>query len=258
MYIIKPARNTPAPIIATIPHSGRQLPDNMKEAMVPRHANWLKNTDWYLDQLYDFLPDLGVMTIAASFSRYVCDVNRDPLASAPGLFFNSAVPIFTDTNEHIYFKPPTEQDAIDRIEKYHAPFHRAIDMQLQATIGAFRKIWLLDLHSFMGPGCHDVCIGNVSGSSSSEELLQFVASTFRNQGFDTRCNDPFSGGYIVKKYANLTTVQALLIELRYPTYLNCDTIDEALPPTIDEDRINDVLKRLKNVFTQMVAASRDA
>ncbi|WP_240647609.1 N-formylglutamate amidohydrolase [Burkholderia lata] len=46
--------------------------------MVPKHARWLCNTDWFLAELYAFLPEMGITTIMATHSRYVEDVNRDP------------------------------------------------------------------------------------------------------------------------------------------------------------------------------------
>lgn len=255
---IKPARGVSAPVVATIPHSGRRLPASVAAVMHTRHAKWLKNTDWYLDVVYDFLPDLGITTIATPFSRYVCDVNRDPSAFIPGGFFSSAVPILTDTGEPIYAIPPTAEEAVARIQQFHAPFHEAVASQLRQTVATFGRAWLLDLHSFMGPGSHDICIGNARGVSAPNPLLEFVAAKFEDQGFDVRCNEPFAGGYIVRQHADLPSVAALLIELRYPTYLNCDAIDEAKPPQHEPSRVEPISRRLRAVFEQLVAATRDA
>jgi N-formylglutamate deformylase len=255
---IRLPRSKITPVIATIPHSGRWLPASVVAAMHTRHSTWLKNTDWYLDLVYEFLPDLGITTILAPFSRYVCDVNRDPSASTPGPFFTSAVPILTDTGEPVYAHPPNEDEAKERIHKFHAPFHGAVASQLQQAVASFGKAWLLDLHSFMGPGSHDICIGNARGLSASRPLLQSVASIFEDQGFLVRCNEPFSGGYIVRKHANLPDIESLLIELRYPTYLNCDTIDDPMPPEFEPLRIQNASKRLKAVFEHIAAAARDA
>jgi N-formylglutamate deformylase len=255
---IRRPRGAIAPVIATIPHSGRWLPASVASAMYSRHAAWLKNTDWYLDLVYEFLPELGVTTIAAPFSRYVCDVNRDPSASTPGQFFTSAVPIFTDTDEPVYANPPNAEQANERIQQFHAPFHDAIASQLQESVASFGKAWLLDLHSFMGPGSHDICIGNANGLSASVSLLQAIGGKFEDQGFIVRCNEPFSGGYIVRKHANPPTIESILIELRYPNYLNCDKIDDPMPPPIEPLRIQNASARLKAVFKYIVATARDA
>jgi N-formylglutamate amidohydrolase len=255
---IRRAQGEITPVIATIPHSGRWLPDSVAAAMHTRHSAWLKNTDWYLDLVYEFLPSLGITTILAPFSRYVCDVNRDPSASTPGPFFKSAIPIFTDTEEPVYIQPPDEDQAKERIRQFHAPFHAAVASQLQQSVASFGKTWLLDLHSFMGPGSHDICIGNAGGLSSSIPLLQSVAGKFEDQGFIVRCNEPFTGGYIVRRHANVPDVESLLIELRYPNYLNCDTIDEPMPPQLDPFRIQQVSIRLKAVFEHIAATARDA
>lgn len=41
---------------------------------------WLarKDADWSIERLYDFVADLGVMTIPASMARTGIDVNQDP------------------------------------------------------------------------------------------------------------------------------------------------------------------------------------
>jgi len=34
--------------------------------------------DWFVHQLYDFAPSMGMTLIAAKYSRWVVDLNRDP------------------------------------------------------------------------------------------------------------------------------------------------------------------------------------
>ena len=38
----------------------------------------MDDTDWFLDELYDFAPSLGITTIVPYYSRWVIDLNREP------------------------------------------------------------------------------------------------------------------------------------------------------------------------------------
>ncbi len=255
---IRAARGAAGPIVATIPHSGRFLPLSISSAMMPRHAAWLKNTDWYLDSVYSFLPEVGVTTIIATHSRYVVDVNRHPETAEPGAFFSSAVPTHTDHGESVYATPPTSAEALERVRAYHAPFHRSVAEHIGRTVATHGRAVLLDLHSFMGPGTHDICVGNARGRSASQTLLERISHRFAEAGFDVGRNEPFSGGYIVRAHAHPPTVNALLLELRYPNYLNCERIDEPEQPAYEEQRISLAAARLRPVFEQLAATVQDA
>ena len=65
------------PIIASLPHSGVMIPSSVADLCTDLHLKTLRNTDWHLRELYDFLPALGVHVVQADFSRYVIDPNRN-------------------------------------------------------------------------------------------------------------------------------------------------------------------------------------
>ena len=69
-----------APLVVSIPHAGQELLPEMERQVA---SAWLarKDTDWYVDQLYDFAPSLGATVVRTSMSRSVIDVNRDPSAN---------------------------------------------------------------------------------------------------------------------------------------------------------------------------------
>ena len=65
------------PLLVSMPHVGLNVPADIG-ALLTEQAQALPDTDWYVDKLYDFLPDLGVSTLRANYSRYVVDLNRAP------------------------------------------------------------------------------------------------------------------------------------------------------------------------------------
>ena len=54
------------------------FPGEIKESYNSKQLSTLDDTDWYLDQLYDFAPSLGITTIISTYSRWVIDLNRSP------------------------------------------------------------------------------------------------------------------------------------------------------------------------------------
>jgi N-formylglutamate amidohydrolase len=59
----------PRPIVASIPHSGLAIPDEVAQLLNPCSESYIPNQDWHLDKLYDFLPSLGIVVLQAVFSR---------------------------------------------------------------------------------------------------------------------------------------------------------------------------------------------
>src|SRR6185503_5368671 len=66
-----------APVILSVPHAGIEIPTQHAGSLV---SPWLarKDTDWWVDRLYDFAPALGVTFVRTAISRTLIDPNRDP------------------------------------------------------------------------------------------------------------------------------------------------------------------------------------
>ena len=50
-------------------HIGTQIPNHLLKDFNPKQLQLKDDTDWFLDQLYDFAPKLGITTIKATTSR---------------------------------------------------------------------------------------------------------------------------------------------------------------------------------------------
>jgi len=70
-----------APLIVSVPHAGRHVPDAIALRLSPP-ARRVPDTDWHVDKLYRFVAATGATLIAATHSRYVVDLNRDPSGTA--------------------------------------------------------------------------------------------------------------------------------------------------------------------------------
>ena len=56
------------PLLISIPHAGTDVPDVIRDRM-NRVGRDLPDTDWYVDQLYEFAIRLGASVIKANYSR---------------------------------------------------------------------------------------------------------------------------------------------------------------------------------------------
>lgn len=249
--IERPCPENSVPIIARMPHSGTFVPPSIADAFTPLHLNWLRNTDWHLPQVYDFLPELGVTTIAATHSRYVTDLNRNPEGLLFGSFNEAVISDSMFDGTPIYRKPPDEQSLRQRLVKYHSPYHEELSNLIDRMLRVCGRVLLLDLHAFFGPIADDVCIGDLRSTSCRQETTTLASKAFKRQDFRTVCNEPFSGGYLIRRHHNSST-EALQIELRYTTYLDCTHIDKPIRPQLDPMRLAKLKPRLREVFGEIV------
>jgi N-formylglutamate deformylase len=254
VYLKHDSKREEIPVIASIPHAGLYVPPEIDRMFEEGHRRWLRNTDWYLPQLYSFLPELGLTMVEATHSRYVVDLNRDPSGDLYGSFSRALIAEKTADGVPVYSQPQALHQLVNRVETYHAPYHAILRNSLAETVQRFGRAFLLDLHSFMGPIENDVCLGNRSGSSCSTYVIEAFHEAFASAGFDVVRNTPFAGGYIVRAYGNPPTVEALQIELRYTAYLDCSKIDEPGRPVFDPSRIAAAQARLRHVLEGAIAS----
>lgn len=240
------------PIIANLPHSGLLLPPNVAAQFTPEHEHSLANSDWHLQTLYSFLPELGITTMQANYSRYVVDLNRALKPPFLGSFWSAVVPEQTAFKQPIYKGAlPTKAEVRARIDEFYTPYHQQLAMLLNEAIDQHGKVYLLDLHSFMGIITDDVCLGNAKGQTCQPPLIDSFAQSFAAQHYQVVKNKVFTGGYITRHYGQQPQVEALQIELRYPVYLPADQLEPNVLVTFPQwqaAQMEAARAKLKHVF----------
>jgi len=154
----------------------------------------------------------------------------------------------------VYVGPQDRGALAVRLDAYHAPFHAILNLTLTDTVKRFGRALLLDLHSFMGPIDADICIGDRWGTTCSADISDAFDEALSAAGFDVVRNTPFTGGYIVRKYAGPPTIEALQLELRYTNYLDCVKIDEPGRPELESARLSAAQARLRPALSKAIAA----
>ena len=137
LFTLLPPKATPTPIIANLPHSGLKVPEHIAKTFTPQHLSSLPNSDWHLQPLYSFLPELGVTVLQANYSRYVVDLNRALKPPLFGSFWSAVVPEQTAFKKQIYQEKPRLEEVRSRIETYYTPYHQKLTDILNQTIAHF-------------------------------------------------------------------------------------------------------------------------
>lgn len=242
-------------MIASIPHSGRYIPPYLRELYTDDHLKRLRNSDWYLRELYDFLPTLGVTVVEADFSRYTVDVNRSikgrPLA---GVYNHHAIYTKDTFGENILKDRQVRLHEDQRLNDFYHPYHRALGQAVDTVRRQFGRAYVLDLHSFCVGVDEDVCLGSRRHHRTAPTLHRVLDDAFRANDFTVTHNGPMSGGYITQHYGAMDGVEAIQIELKYARYLKEGTYDGDFIPVLDPHKANSVRYALKNALSDMISA----
>ncbi|HYG89131.1 MAG TPA: N-formylglutamate deformylase [Azospirillum sp.] len=247
------------PVLLSIPHVGAAIPPDLAPRMTEA-ALAVPDTDWHLDRLYHFAPALGIGFLKATHSRYVIDLNRDPVGAAlyAGADNTELCPLTTFEREPIY-KPGEEPDDAEvqhRIETYWRPYHEQLQRELVALRDRFGVAVLFDAHSirsqvprFFQGRLPDFNLGTGDGLTAAPKLVGRLMNVLTvSETYTSVLNGRFKGGYITRAYGRpeegIHTVQ---LELSQHTYM-----DEAPPFRYSDDRAAQVRPCLERLLCAIV------
>jgi len=248
-----------SPIIVSFPHDGVLLPVEIKE-----HFNALgqqvPDTDWFVNQLYNFLPELDVSFFIPEFSRYVVDLNRSSQGGSlyPGQYETSVCPVATFDDEAIYNvgKEPDAGEIQRRIATYWQPYHDHIQSEIVRVKALHGYAILWDAHSIRGvvPQLFEGVLpelnfGTAAGTSCTPDILKRVTDIAHAQThFSVVENARFKGGYITRNYGNPDgNVHTIQLEINQSIYMS-----DNQAATLDEDKCERLRPLLKQFFKALV------
>jgi formiminoglutamase len=219
------------PLVVSFPHTGTEIPERIESSLV---SPWLarKDTDYWVDVLYDFAHSLGATTIRTALSRTVIDVNRDPSGASlyPGQATTGLCPLETFDGEPLYKSgsEPGPVEVLRRRVEYFDPFHLALAFELERKRAEFGCVVLYDAHSILSrvPRLFEGVlpqfnIGTNNGSACDPELTSSIEEICDTSGFSCVTNGRFRGGWITRRCGNPTVnIHAVQMELAMHGYLN--------------------------------------
>jgi len=242
------------PLLISMPHVGTHIPPALRPRMTEA-ALQVPDTDWHLEQLYDFADALGASVLVATHSRYVVDLNRPPDNANlyPGQDTTGLCPLDTFDKEALYRRPedaPGEAEITARRDAIWAPYHAQLRAELQRLKAQFGRAALWDAHSirsvvprFFEGQLPDLNLGTGNGTSCDAGLADQLLRLAQASGYSAVLNGRFKGGHITRHYGQPEQgIHAVQLEMAQITYM-----DEALPfdyRPLRAARVQPVLRQL--------------
>lgn len=220
------------PIVLGMPHGGSWVPDDVAARLNDR-GRLFADADWHIEQLYaGLLPSATI--VAANFHRYLIDANRDPSGKSlyPGQNTTEICPTIDFDGEPIWQAgEAAEADEIEaRIADWHAPYHAALEAELERVRARHGVAILYDCHSirpvapFLFEGrLPDFNIGTDEGRTCAPAIEQAVADICAATGQPMVVNGRFKGGWTTRHYGRpAENIHAIQMELAQDRYMELD------------------------------------
>jgi len=255
-----------APVLLCMPHTGTRIPPAIEAQLA---SAWLarKDTDWWIERLYEFAGGLGASIVRTGVSRTVIDPNRDPSGASlyPGQATTELCPTTTFDDEPLYragCAPATDEIATRRRE-YFEPYHQAIEEEIARLRRLHPALVLYDCHSirsavprlFAGTLPH-FNLGSFSGASCAASLMQRIEALCDGTDFSRVTNGRFKGGYTTRHYGRPQHgVHAVQMELACRGYLRepAGAVDEGnWPCAWDEEFAAPMRAVLERILTACI------
>jgi N-formylglutamate amidohydrolase len=216
------------PLVLDSPHSGRDFPSDF-DAVVSEF-DLRDGEDCFVDELYAPATELGAPLLAAQFPRTYLDPNRhrgdiDLDLVEGGRWPHEFVPSgkhrigkaliwrTLDDGRPIYARRLKVDEIVARIERCHAPYHRALTDLLDTAHARFGAVYHLNCHSMNAIGGAqgeggagnvraDFVLGDRDGTSCDPAFTEFVRATLAALGYAVAVNDPYKGVELVRAYSD--------------------------------------------------------
>ncbi len=233
-FSVHPPIRPRIPILLSVPHCGTAFP---AEVINDYKTDLIRNpddTDWFVDQLYDFAPSIGVTVIAAVYSRWVIDLNRDPENKplySDGRIITGLCPVTNFLGDSLYVD---DRDVVSkheiqrRLDCYYWPYHQKLKELLESIKSEFGHVLLWECHSIRqyvktiyAHKFPDLVLGDVDGSAASPALTNAALETLQSSTYSVDHNFPFKGGFITRHYGMPEIEQHVLqLEMSKVNYMD--------------------------------------
>lgn len=246
-FVVIEPKGKKVPIIISVPHCGIEFPDEILSNYKVEMAAHPDDTDWFVQNLYDFASDYGITMIYSNYSRWVIDLNRDP-ESKPlyndGRIITGLTPSTDFFGNEIYVssdKIPNQSEINRRLEKYYWPYYKKIEVLLEERKQEFGKVLLWDAHSIrrsvptiQKEPFPDMILGDNDEKTADALIIETALSNLRAGEYEVSHNAPFKGGHITRYFGNPSeNVHALQLEMNKILYMNDKEVELAFDRTLN-------------------------
>lgn len=252
----------PTPVLVEVPHSGLQVPTEVESEIDASPLAVLRDSDIYVDQLYERAPEGGATLLVSRVSRYVVDLNRGPdevdSAAVPRHPKARRIPARgvvwrarTDGTP-LLRAPLTTAQFARRLELYYEPYHRRLRDAAARMREEHGHVVILAAHSMPSAGRRtfsgrqvrraDVVPGTRGRSTADGRIIDLIDRHFRDAGLTVKHDDPYRGGWTTASYGAPKRGQhAVQIELNRALYVDEQTSEVKRDEFVALQRVLDEL-----------------
>lgn len=230
------------PVLVEVPHSGLSIPDEVSPQLeAPSPEAILRDSDLYVDALYEGVVGRGASMLVARTSRYVVDLNRagTDVDGAAVVGAGGAAPSrsrgvvwsLTLGGQRLLRRPLTVDELRARLDQYHAPYHAALWAELERLRAVHGFAIMLAAHSMPSKGRDpqtgrvtrraDIVPGSDGRRTADPRLIDLVDAHFRAAGYTVAHDEPYRGGWSTVHYGRPSEgLHVLQIEINRDLYVD--------------------------------------
>lgn len=210
------------PLLVSVSHAGLRIPQEAVSYNVLDDEAVRRDGDEGAAAIYS-VGELVSSFVTTDIARAIVDVNR----REQDLSDDGAIKRCTIYGITVYSTYPPQEVIQNLIRKYHRPYHDALSRSAR-----FKNIKLgLDCHTmaqYPPPISPDdtkerphICLSDLGGRSCPADYTRNMARCLEEAfGFRISINDPFRGGYILKRHHH--EIPWLQLELSRAAFLSID------------------------------------
>lgn len=252
---------SPPSAILHIPHASRVIPSEFRTSILLSEEalarELIRMTDSFTDELFQVDTSLAT-PVVFPVSRLVVDPERFLDDGVEPMAQRGMGAVYTRTSDGELLRregkyPETE----NLIAEYYQPHHRHLSEAVQASLDHWGVCLIIDCHSFasvplpherdQSPDRPEICLGT-DEFHSPENLVALAVDLFKQAGFRTLLNRPFSGALVpMAFYRRDSRAGAIMIEVNRSLYMD-EASGQQLPSFVAfKERFHSVLTKLLEI-----------
>ena len=222
------------PVVAHIPHSSSFIPEHvLSQFMISEdelHEENRKLVDWFCDDLYSPVADLGGTLLRYMVSRFVCDPERFEDDNQECMIQRGMGVAYTHgTQRQRIRREITRREREALLEEFYRPYHRALTECVSHMLEKFGRCALIDCHSYQDKALPyelygdspraDVVFGD-DPIHTPEWVRDEVRRIVTSAGYTFGLNRPFAGTVVPLSLYGDTRVTSFMLEINRVTYMD--------------------------------------
>lgn len=191
------------PLLVSVPHGGTGVPPEVADACRLTEDEVRADGDVGAAEIYGLLEEHVAAFVTTHVARAIVDLNR----AEDDFGKDGVVKTHTCWDVPVYERPPSAELVEALLERYHRPYHA----RLTALAAAGIRLGV-DCHTMAAvappvapdPGRErpPACLSDADGTCPAEWTRAMVDCVRAEFGAGVRVNDPFRGGYIIRRHAS--------------------------------------------------------